>query len=478
MRSTILSTVFVSCTWLAAVACGAAGSNADDGERAGSAGAPIASAGSAGSSAGNSAAGADSGGGGASTAGTGGEMVSAGSGGASAGAGGSGGGTIDAHGGIVGPTGLIHPGILVDQDMLDFVKAKITAGGAPWKAALAMVSSDSMGSLSYKAKPRATVECGPSSMPDNGCTDEKNDVIAAYTHALIWAYTGDQKHAAKAIEIMNAWSAVLKQHTNDNQQLQAAWAAEIFPRAAEIIRYTNAGWSAADAEKFSTMLKTAYLPEVKDGSTRTGNWDTSAIEAAMNIAIFTDDMVEFKKAVALWRARTPAYVYLTSDGPLPVQPPRESAKSDASLKSYWFNPKKFVDGLIQETCRDTPGSGTAGFGHAQYGVAAIINAAETAGIQGVDLFSAEQKRLSAMLELHAGYLNKYPNGVPPDLCSATIAGVQADPMWDIGYNAYANVLKLPLPETAKLMLKIRPTEATHHMAWETLTHGDIGAAGL
>ena len=51
-------------------------------------------------------------------------------------------------------------------------------------------------------------------------------------------------------------------------------------------------------------------------------------------------------------------------------------------------------------------------------------------------------------------------------------------MWEIGYNAYANVLKVPMPETAKLLQKIRPTEATHHMAWETLTHAEIGAVGL
>ena len=418
-------------------------------------------------------AGASAGGASSGSAGT-----SGGSAGGTSGSGGSGGSGTTAHGGIIGPTGLIHPGILVDKDMLDFVKAKIAAGTAPWKGALTKIEADNMGSLSYTATPHANVECGPSSNPDIGCSDEKNDVIAAYTHALIWYHTGDQKHAAKAIQIMNAWSAVLKTHTYDNAQLQAAWCAEIFPRAAEIIRYSNAGWSAADIAQFSNMLKTAYLPLVKDGSTRTGNWDTSAIEAAMNIAIFTDDAVEFKKAVQLWRDRTPAYVYLASDGALPVQPPRQTALSDSALKGYWYNPKKFVDGLIQESCRDIPNSGTGGFGHAQYGVAAIINAAETAGIQGVDLFSAEQKRLSAMLELHATYLNKYPNAAPTDLCSAAIAGLDADPMWEIGYNAYANVLKVSMPQTLKLVQSIRPTGATHHMAWETLTHGDIGAAGL
>ena len=377
--------------------------------------------------------------------------------------------------GGAGPTQFVHPGILLNKGMLDFVKAKIAAGAEPWKGALASAAGSRFGSLSYTAKPHATVECGPISMPDIGCSDEKDDVIAAYTHALIWYYTGDKKHADKAIQIMNAWSAVLTKHTNDNEQLQAAWAAEVFPRAAEIIRHSNAGWSEADIGKFTNMLKTAYLPEVKDGSTRTGNWDTSAIEAAMNIAIFTDDVAEFNKTVKLWHDRTPAYVYLTTDGALPVQPPREAAKSDSGLKSYWFNPKQFIDGMTQETCRDVPGSGTAGFGHAQYGVAAIINAAETARIQGVDLFASEQKRLTAYLEFHAKYLNGA--SISP-LCTKAIAAVEPDPMWEIGYNAYAKVLGQPLPETLKLIQGMRPTDSTHHMAWETLTHGDIGAAGL
>jgi hypothetical protein len=433
----------------------------------------VASAGSPGSfagapAAGTSGSGSDVGGAGATAGDSAGAPPAAGAGsaGSSSGSGGASGS---------GPLSFVHPGILVDKGMLDFVKGKIAAGTDPWKSALSKASSDSLGSLSYTAKPRAIVECGPTSNPDIGCTDEKNDVVAAYTDALIWYYTGDQKHADKAIQIMNAWSAVLKQHTNDNAQLQASWAAEIFPRAAEIIRYSNAGWSATDIAQFSTMLKTAYLPEVVDGSTRTGNWDTSAIEAAMNIAIFLDDTAEFQKIVKLWRDRVPAYVYLSTDGALPVQPPRQTALSDSALKSYWYNPKSFADGLTQESCRDVPGSGTAGFGHAQYGMAGIINAAETARIQGVDLFASEQKRLTAMLELHSKYLN---GASISGLCNTQIAGVDPDPMWEIGYNAYANVLGQALPVTQILIKSIRPTGQTHHMAWETLTHGDIGMAGL
>ena len=492
MRSTILTGLIVSCACLASFAC--SGSNSDSDDSSGAAGTNVAgtsaaSGGSGGHGGASGSAGTTTLGGGPSgSAGsfaTGGSSAlgGAGVGGASGGAAGASGGTggaggsggVNTGGGILGPTGLVHPGVLVNKAMLEFVKSKIAAKAEPWTTAMNAASSSDFGSLSYTAHPVANVECGPTSNPDIGCTDEKNDVIAAYTHALLWYYTGNQAHAAKAIQIMNAWSAVLKQHTLDNAQLQSAWAAEIFPRAAEIIRYSDAGWSQADIQQFTNMLNTAYYPEVKDGSTRTGNWDTSAIDAAMNIAVFNDDMTEFKNTVALWKARTPAYVYLTSDGALPVQPPRQTALSDSGLKGYWYNPKAFIDGIGQETCRDESGTGTQAFGHVQYGVAGIINAAETARIQGVDLFSLEEKRLTAFLELHAKYIL---GGSTTDLCTTAQNKTAADPMWDIGYNAYANVLGQSLPQTKALLAKIRPTDATHHMAWETLTHGDIGNVGL
>ncbi len=410
------------------------------------------------------------------TSGSGGSGGASGSGGNSGGSGGSTGGVGGSAGGVtVGPTGLLHPGILVNRGMLDFVKGKLTTSAAPWAAALSKAESSFLGSKTYKATPHANVECGPSSNPDIGCTDEKNDAAAAYTQALLWYYTGNKTYATNAINIMNAWSAVLTQHTFDNAQLQASWAAEVFVRGAEIIRYSNAGWSPTDIAQFTKMLNTAYLPLVKDGSTRTGNWDTSAIEAAMNIAIFTDDKTEFDKTVSLWRARTPAYVYLSTDGAQPVQPPRVGAMSSSGLAGYWYNPKKYLDGMTQESCRDLPNSGTQGFGHAQYGMAGIINAAETARIQGVNLFAEQEQRLTAMLEFHAKYLNGASTSA---LCNTQIAGVSADPMWEIGYNAYANVLGASLPQTLSLVQKIRPTDATHHMAFETLTHANIGSAGL
>src|SRR6185436_9198825 len=97
-----------------------------------------------------------------------------------------------------------HPGVVVNQKQLDFVKAKIAAGSQPWKNAFDKMKASSYASLSYSPKPRANVECGSYSNPNNGCSDERGDAAAAYAHALLWAYTGNKANADKAIQILNA----------------------------------------------------------------------------------------------------------------------------------------------------------------------------------------------------------------------------------------------------------------------------------
>jgi hypothetical protein len=178
----------------------------------------------------------------------------------------------------------------------------------------------------------------------------------------------------------------------------------------------------------------------------------------MQMAVFLDDRTSFDAAVAMWKARTPAYIYMTTDGATPVKVPGETAT--------WNGATKYFDGLCQETCRD--------LGHTQYGFAAMINAAETARIQGVDLYSLEAKRITTALELHAGYIGSGASSSP----ACALTAVSPDPMWEIAYNEYANRLSMPLPNTQALIAKIRPTGVDHHMDWETLTHAEMGAVGL
>ena len=171
------------------------------------------------------------------------------------------------------PSTFKHPGVLVDKDQLDFIKAKVAANAEPWKSAYDAMLSDSLASRTRTPSPRATVECGPTSTPNLGCSDERQDALAAYANALAWYISGTASYAQKAISYMNAWAPKIKAHTNSNAPLQTGWAGAPWARAAEIIRYTNAGWAASDITAFENMLRNVYLPEVIVGSSSNGNWE-------------------------------------------------------------------------------------------------------------------------------------------------------------------------------------------------------------
>ncbi len=369
----------------------------------------------------------------------------------------------DVSGDAASASGFVHPGILVQRAQLDFVKAKIAAGAAPWAGAFAAAKASRFGAKTYTPTPRATVECGSYSMPDNGCTDEKDDVTAAYTQALLFYFTDDEAYAKKSIEIMNAWSAVLAAHTNSNAPLQSAWCASVFPRAAELIRASYPKWPAAESARFAKMLKDVYLPEIIKGSTSNGNWELSMIEASMAIGVFLDDRPTFDAAVAMWRKRVPAYLYLASDGPAPVTPPG-TTKSGAALTTYWYHPGQFVDGLCQETCRD--------FGHVQLGLAAMIDAAETAHIQRVPLYEEQADRIATGLEWNAQWLDGVT--APSWLCGGTLTDATPTAMWEIALNELEGRLKRTVPHVRSVAAKVRPTGTNHHMVWETLTHYGVG----
>ncbi len=171
------------------------------------------------------------------------------------------------------PTSFAHPGVLLDKDQLDFIKSKVDAGDQQWTDAYKSMLSDQLASLSRQPIPSATVECGPTSTPNIGCTNERQDALAAYSMSLAYWISGDSRYSAKAISYMNAWAKTIKAHTNSNALLQTGWAGASWARAAEIIRYSNAGWAASDVAAFEDMLRNVYLPTLLKGSQSNGNWE-------------------------------------------------------------------------------------------------------------------------------------------------------------------------------------------------------------
>ncbi|MEV0243902.1 alginate lyase family protein [Streptomyces sp. NPDC050674] len=360
------------------------------------------------------------------------------------------------------PATFVHPGVTVSQGQLDFARSKVTAGAQPWKGAFDRMTASKYADLNRTPKPRAVVECGSYSNPDHGCTDEREDAIAAYTQAVAWYITRDERHARKAIELMDAWSAVIRDHTGSNAPLQTGWAGSSWPRAAEIIKHTYTGtW--ANSGRFATMLRTVHLPEIINGSNSNGNWELSMMEAAVGISVFLEDKASYDKAMAKFRTRTAAYVYLESDGALPKTVPSQNLDTRDKIVRYWQGQSTFVDGLSQETCRD--------FTHTGYGLSAISHIAETSRIQGQDLYGTDVgERLRHGLGFHA----KYELGatVPGWLCGGSLKP-GLGPITEVGHNALANRLGHAMTNTVALTLRGRPAGSNNlFVAWETLTHGD------
>jgi hypothetical protein len=206
------------------------------------------------------------------------------------------------------------------------------------------------------------------------------------------------------------------------------------------------------------------------------NWMMSLAEATISIGVFTNDRAAFDIGVAMWREKVPTTIYMASDGPLP-EVPAPHYDTAAEIKALWYNPTSFVTGLQGETLRD--------ISHMAFGLGAMANAAETARIQGVDLYRDEQARIVAAYERNAGYVNQYldrkdalggaeppSNWKPTGWVGSTfrVGGLGYRGGWEVAYRHYAKIVGVSMPNTARLVARLRPSQPLFHTTWETLTH--------
>jgi hypothetical protein len=344
---------------------------------------------------------------------------------------------------------FIHPGIFNSQDELNFIKTTVNASAAhPMKTGYNTMKSFYGASLNYAPNPLANVAVVASGVG----ADEANfrdASLAAYTHALQWVITGNAANKDKAIAIFNAWSKSFVSMTpaDAQRQLEAAWVLPAWVAGAEIIRYYNsgaAGWSSADIVKFCGMLDTLYnYVKIIYTDKRTNNWGSSAALSMLSVGVFENDTAKFN-------AGKQFYTFL-----LPYQVEKT--------------------GLVMETCRDC--------NHAEYNMIGMLQAAEVAWHQGVDLYgikldSQTTPRLLMGLEFQANSFLGTPLNVGQSCGAVSCSGDDLHgPGWEIGRNHYMYRAKLPVPATDKFVLtKNRPvgTSETHFVEWTTLTHADLG----
>lgn len=343
-------------------------------------------------------------------------------------------------------SGFIHPGISHNQAELTFVKSKLKAGEQPWRESWEQMKSSKEADLTWEPKTRAHVERGAYNRPNIGASSFLDDAEAAYTHALLWVFTDNQAHALKAAEILKAWSVTLESVSNHDAKLLVGMGGLQFCNAAELLKHTWEDWPQEDQQAFKDMLQKVLYPVIQDFFPRAnGNWDASMIQTMMAMGIFLDDHVMFQKAVDY-------YLNGTGNGAV----------------NHYFNHY----GQCQESGRDQA--------HTQMGLEYLVNSAEIAWKQGIDLYSAYDNRLAKGFEYTARYnlgqdvpfeyYESYQGTYKHYNISRKSRGRLRD-MYEKAYNHYHNRMSMDMPWCNRAIEKTRP-ETGGTMPWSTLMYAD------
>jgi len=324
---------------------------------------------------------------------------------------------------------FIHPGLLQSAGDLERMKKAVAEKQEPIYSGFLVFQAHQLSQSSYKMQ-------GPMKMvgrnPTVGQGTYDGDAGAAYQNAVMWAITGKKEYADKAKEIINAWSATLTSITGYDAVLMAGLGPFKMVNAAEILRYTNADWSAADIEKTEKHFREVIYPVIENYSPfANGNWDAAALKTAMAIGIFCNDQAIFEKAIRYY----------------------EDGAGDGRLTNYIINDA----GQCQESGRDQA--------HTQLGIAHFADCSEMAWHQGLNLYAYADNRLLKGFE----YTAKYNVGldvtyVPVMDRTGKYLNKQLSPqtrgrfrtIYEQVYNHYVNRMGLEAPYTWQVIQKTRP----------------------
>jgi parallel beta-helix repeat protein len=274
-----------------------------------------------------------------------------------------------------------HPGIYQTKEDLEFMKQKVMNGEQPWKDAFDQVKASI--SLDGEIKVEQHIVRGPFNSPSIGADEFSSDAGTAYKAALVWYISGEVKYAKRAIEILDAWSPNVWDFDYNDAKLLVGLVGHKLCNAAEILRYSNSGWSQEGIESFERMLLETLYPYIRFYFPEAnGNWDGAMIQTIMAIAVFTDQPALFDNAVNHFLR----------------------GRGNGSLFKYIY-----PNGQCQESTRDQ--------GHVQLGLGEFAGAARIAWSQGLDLFSEGDNRLALGFE----YTMEFLNGGKPLFCYGAIS---------------------------------------------------------
>ncbi|OQP46263.1 hypothetical protein A4H97_31375 [Niastella yeongjuensis] len=337
-----------------------------------------------------------------------------------------------------------HPGLLHSVADLARMKSQVANKfGRPY-ASYQLLAASSRSSATYDmAGPYAQLTRDATITVNgvNGGTVKNGveaDFLAAYYNALMYNITGDEAHAKKSVEIIDAYAATTTAIVGVDAALNGLYGC-MLANAAEIMRSTYPAWPVDKQQQAGTMLKNVFYPVLENFSPCShGNWDIICMKALMAIAVYNNDTEMFNRVVT--------YFY--------------HGEGNGSIDNYVIT----AAGQLQESNRDQ--------GHVLLALGSLSELAEMAGKQGVDLYSASGNAIMRGYEYAAkynlgnnvdyqtayDYCEKNYTDYTPEAISATARG-QFRPIFEIAYNHYVAQKGLQMPWTLQVMQATGPESA-------------------
>lgn len=319
---------------------------------------------------------------------------------------------------------FIHPGILHTEESLQRMRKYIDKKTEPVLTAFQQLQADKRASENYKmAGPYEIIARDGAHRSTKGGSE--SDFSAAYYNALLFKLTGKEAHAAKAVEIINAYSQVMNGIDGHDAPLCCLQGFYLV-NACELLR------DHIDNAKVTQMLQRTFIPTIdrfeENSPYANGNWGAIVNKMRMAVAIYTDNREMYDHAKQF---------YL-------------KANDNGSLPNYISE-----TGQCQETGRDQA--------HAQLGVGNLAETCEVAWNQGDDLYGALDNRLLAGYEYMARYNLGYevPFRQWTDCtglyCNWTEPGQMQRgkffSVYEVAYNHYVGRKGLQMPYTAQVLGK-------------------------
>jgi hypothetical protein len=339
---------------------------------------------------------------------------------------------------------FVHPGLLHNTADLARIKSSVANKfGRPY-ASYQLLQSSTRSSASYNMAGPFQLLTRDASVTVNGVgggtvkNGVEADFLAAYYNALMYNITGNEAHAKKSIQIIDAYAATTTGITGGDAELNGLYGF-MLANAAELMRSTYSAWPVEKQQQCATMLKQVFYPVLQNFKPCShGNWDIICMKALMAIAIYSNDTDMFNRVVT--------YFY--------------HGEGNGSIDNYVLT----AAGQLQESNRDQP--------HVMLALGSMAELAEMGIKQGVDLYSASGNALMRGYEYTAkynlgqtvdyqtayDYCEKNYSDYTPESISANGRG-QFRSVFEIAYNHYVVRKGLQMPWTLQVMSAMGPEGA-------------------